>query len=144
MAERFRAVAVDLPGFGLSKPLREGFRLGPVSAHLSSLMQSLGHERYAIVGHSMGGLIASHLAASDPGVAGLVLISPSFPSEGAGRPIYARLGENRAPAGCSYASLSGAGLYAGPLGVRATERTSLMLRWWRDTSGLLRGPATRS
>ncbi len=96
MAERFRAVAVDLPGFGLSKPLREGFRLGPVSAHLSSLMQSLGHERYAIVGHSMGGLIASHLAASDPGVAGLALISPSFPSEGAGRPIYARLGENRA------------------------------------------------
>jgi pimeloyl-ACP methyl ester carboxylesterase len=99
LAERFRAVAVDLPGFGLSKPLKGGFRLGPVSAHLSSLMQSLGHERYAVVGHSMGGLIASHLAASDPGVAGLALISPSFPSEGAGRPIYARLGENRALGG---------------------------------------------
>jgi pimeloyl-ACP methyl ester carboxylesterase len=94
LERRYRAVAVDLPGFGLSRPLREGLRLGPVANHLSKLMRALGCERYAVIGHSMGGLFASYLAASDPGVVALALISPSIPLEEMGRPFYVRLGGN--------------------------------------------------
>ncbi len=94
LERRYRAVAVDLPGFGLSRPLREGLRLMPVANHISKLMRALGCERYAVIGHSMGGLFASYLAASDPGVVALALISPSIPLEEVGRPFYVRLGGN--------------------------------------------------
>ncbi|MDW8041756.1 MAG: alpha/beta hydrolase [Nitrososphaerota archaeon] len=79
LAEGFRVIAVDLPGFGLSERLREGCRLPWVTEHLLKLAEVLGLGSLSVVGLSMGGVIASHLAATHPErVRELVLVNPSL------------------------------------------------------------------
>jgi len=55
LSDRFHVVAVDLPGFGNSQPLPAGLSLDRVGTHLMALMDALALERFAVVGHSMGG-----------------------------------------------------------------------------------------
>lgn len=68
----FNAVAVDLPGFGASKPPRVGWS---TSEYASNLLPALvtGQPK-VLVGHSFGGRVALHLASMAPtAVSGLVL-----------------------------------------------------------------------
>jgi pimeloyl-ACP methyl ester carboxylesterase len=69
LAGRFRCVAVDLPGHGASS----GFPLSMEEALLQVywLVSDLGIERPVIVGHSLGGIMATIYAATFP-VAGVV------------------------------------------------------------------------
>jgi 3-oxoadipate enol-lactonase len=53
--ERFRAIRFDAPGFGDSEPAPEDYVLADV---LAGLLDSLGIERAALVGGSMGGKAA--------------------------------------------------------------------------------------
>jgi pimeloyl-ACP methyl ester carboxylesterase len=57
-------IAVDLPGFGHSPPLREGDVLTPEAlAHaVASLLDDLGVERAHVAGNSLGGWVALELA----------------------------------------------------------------------------------
>lgn len=77
-ASRNRVLALDLPGFGHSPG-----RAGEISMHgyaalLEELLGSLGMNDVALVGNSMGGLIAAEAAASFPQrVRRLVLVSPA-------------------------------------------------------------------
>jgi pimeloyl-ACP methyl ester carboxylesterase len=77
-AERHRVVAFDLPGFGAS-PMPEGrISIGGYVQTSLALLEALGIERAALVGNSMGGLIAAELALAAPGrVSHLALISPA-------------------------------------------------------------------
>ncbi|MER7848562.1 alpha/beta hydrolase [Kitasatospora sp. NPDC096077] len=75
-------LALDLPGYGRSAPPAEGVvtvegQATAVAAHLDRA----GHRRVHLVGNSLGGLTALHLAAHRPElVASLTLLAPVLPA----------------------------------------------------------------
>jgi len=78
IAERYRVYLVDLPGFGTMRRSRRRFVLAEAASWLSEWMDAVGLERAHLVGHSMGGCICLHLAASRPeAVRHLVLVAPA-------------------------------------------------------------------
>lgn len=70
LARDFTVVAVDLPGYGASRPLSEDERWTKrrVAAALVSLMQGLGHQRFSVVGHDRGARAGYRLVLDHPGV----------------------------------------------------------------------------
>lgn len=81
LAARGPVVAMDLPGFGRTPTLPEdpltvrGYR-----EFVLRTADALGWDRFTLHGNSMGGLIATHLAARHPDrVSALVLVSPALP-----------------------------------------------------------------
>ena len=80
----FDSIAVDLPGYGDSQSVPPG-GIAHMAANLVGLLDDLGLERAALVGHSMGGMVAQEVCASAPQrVAALVLActSPAFGKPG--------------------------------------------------------------
>lgn len=78
LATRGRAVAVDLPGFGLTPP-RGDWSLETHTAAVEELIDHLGSPAI-LVGNSLGALISQMVASRDPErVAAMVLISPAAP-----------------------------------------------------------------
>ncbi len=78
LAERLRTIAVDLPGYGYSPPIR-CHDLDSLTSVLVELLETLGKPA-VVIGNSMGGLLAERVAASRPElVADLVLIAPASP-----------------------------------------------------------------
>ncbi|WP_240046501.1 alpha/beta fold hydrolase [Paracraurococcus ruber] len=87
LADRFRLVRLDLPGFGLTGPDPTGdYSDERATAVLAALLDRLGIARAAVVGSSMGGRIAWRFAAARPDrVTKLVLMAPDgFASPGRG------------------------------------------------------------
>ena len=67
LAERYRVVALDLKGFGYSaRPPKGDYSLTAQAELVVGLMNQLGIERTAIVGHSMGGGVAMRIALASP------------------------------------------------------------------------------
>lgn len=81
--------AVDLLGFGLSEKGWAYDASHPAQARrVLGLMDALGIDRAVIVGHSMGGNVAAHIALSAPErVSGLVLVSAAILGESNGMQI---------------------------------------------------------
>jgi pimeloyl-ACP methyl ester carboxylesterase len=76
LAARFRVVAVDLPGHGLSSREAPDMSLSAQARYVIGLIDQLAVGRAVIVGHSMGGGVAQRIALARPSrVAGLVLIA---------------------------------------------------------------------
>jgi pimeloyl-ACP methyl ester carboxylesterase len=76
----FDAIALDLPGYGDS-PSIEPYTLAGLAATLQATLDAARLERVALVGHSMGGMVAQELMAIAPQrVGALVLLatSPAF------------------------------------------------------------------
>jgi len=87
-AAGFNAVAVDLPGYGES-PSIEPYTMASIAAALGDLVDALDAPRLALVGHSMGGMVAQEfMALASPAqrtrIAALVLMatSPAFGPSG--------------------------------------------------------------
>jgi pimeloyl-ACP methyl ester carboxylesterase len=79
-AAGYRAVALDLPGHGLSdKPSDQGrYCLESLMGSVRAVIASLGLQRPHVVAQSMGGTIMLELAVSrDPGLGRLVLVNPA-------------------------------------------------------------------
>jgi pimeloyl-ACP methyl ester carboxylesterase len=66
LAARCRVFAPDLPGFGESDPMPDGWGFADYSAFLSPLLTRLGLQRASLVGVSMGGGIALGFALEAP------------------------------------------------------------------------------
>lgn len=66
LAPTHRIVAFDLPGFGESAKPDLAYSLDFFTRTLATLVERLGLERFALVGHSLGGLIAASYAAAHP------------------------------------------------------------------------------
>lgn len=66
LAEQHRVIAVDLPGFGDSEPLVEDDDFEGYVRALQGLLDELGVPSVAVIGHSLGGLVALSLASLAP------------------------------------------------------------------------------
>jgi pimeloyl-ACP methyl ester carboxylesterase len=76
LAATHRVVAVDLPGFGASDHPRTPMSIDDHAELLAAFSERLALGLPVVVGHSMGGMITTALAARHPqSVSGLVLVS---------------------------------------------------------------------
>lgn len=63
----FRFVAVDLPGHGRSEPWRgEKLSIHDMAEELDKVVAALGIGRFALMGHSMGGMVAQQYCLEHP------------------------------------------------------------------------------
>jgi pimeloyl-ACP methyl ester carboxylesterase len=66
LARDFEVIAVDQRGIGRSDKPAGGYDTGTLAGDLVALMDALGHERLAVVGHDTGHFISYALAADHP------------------------------------------------------------------------------
>ncbi|MFC6023457.1 alpha/beta fold hydrolase [Plantactinospora solaniradicis] len=66
LARDFQVIAVDQRGIGLSDKPEDGYDAGTLAGDLIGLMDALGHQRFAVVGHDTGFVISYALAADHP------------------------------------------------------------------------------
>lgn len=79
LAERYRVIAVDLPGHGESSKRRGDHTPAYFGAVTRRLIDELGLEKVSFVGNSMGGRIALEVSATVPDrVSALVLLGPAL------------------------------------------------------------------
>ena len=75
LARRRRVLVPDLPGHGRSAPLARVDGLASFADHVARLAERLGMLPVAVVGHSLGGVVALRLAQRRPdGVSALALV----------------------------------------------------------------------
>lgn len=117
LAGRFRVVAYDLTGHGRSAAPRGRPELSDLSRQLAGLLDHLGITEAAIVGFSLGGMVARRFAQDDPArVSALVILhSPHRRTPEAQAAILARIEQAKV---------------AGPA---ATVEAALR-RWYTDTA----------
>jgi pimeloyl-ACP methyl ester carboxylesterase len=76
LANRYRVVRPDLPGSGRS-PARDGLSIPLFAEAMARVARSLGLERAHVIGHSLGSIVAQHLALREPKlVRSLALLGP--------------------------------------------------------------------
>jgi pimeloyl-ACP methyl ester carboxylesterase/CRP-like cAMP-binding protein len=79
MSQRFRAIAVDLPGYGASPPLPERVTIPAYADLLADFAERVTDGPVVLVGHSMGGMISLTMALRYPElVERMVLIGPTI------------------------------------------------------------------
>jgi pimeloyl-ACP methyl ester carboxylesterase len=57
LSKDFRVISVDLPGFGNSKILKDGFSIADAAAKILVLLDELGIKQCITIGHSLGGYV---------------------------------------------------------------------------------------
>src|SRR3954465_14185381 len=102
LADRFRVVALDVRGHGLSNPGAEGLGRRLAAADLATVLDQLDLRGAIVMGHSMGGMILGELCAGFPEVVGARLGGMVFMSTAVSRlvptaalPVWGRI-ERRA------------------------------------------------
>lgn len=70
----YRAVAVDMRGYGSSDKPPRGYDLPMLTADVAALVSALGEERAMLVGNDLGGLVAWSVAARHPNVVRSVVV----------------------------------------------------------------------
>lgn len=100
-AAGFQAILCDSLGYGLSdKPTDVDYTLEVMGSAVLGLMDTLGHQRFTIVGNSQGGAIAIHLALTVPDrVERLVLMAPGGLEE---REVFLQMPGIRSMMRCLY------------------------------------------
>jgi pimeloyl-ACP methyl ester carboxylesterase/CRP-like cAMP-binding protein len=79
MSQRFRAIAVDLPGYGASPPFPERVTIPAYTDLLADFAERVTDGPVVLVGHSMGGMISLTMALRYPElVERMVLIGPTI------------------------------------------------------------------
>jgi len=79
LSQRFRAIAVDLPGYGASPPLPERATISAYADVLVDFIERVTDGPAVLVGHSMGGMISLTMALRYPAlVERMVLIGPTI------------------------------------------------------------------
>lgn len=74
-----RAIAIDLRGHGRSRPPADGdYSIDALASDVAAAADHLGLTRFVLVGHSLGGTVATAFAGAHPDrVAGLLLLDPA-------------------------------------------------------------------
>jgi pimeloyl-ACP methyl ester carboxylesterase len=66
LARDFTVIAVDQRGVGMSDRPADGYDADTLAGDMVGLMDALGHEKFAVVGHDTGFIISYALAADHP------------------------------------------------------------------------------
>ncbi|PKU21890.1 alpha/beta fold hydrolase [Telmatospirillum siberiense] len=75
--DKYRWIFADLRGYGLSKPITGAYSLREAADDVLRLMDSYGHHRFHLVGHSMSGMISQYVAKiGGERLKSVVLVSP--------------------------------------------------------------------
>jgi pimeloyl-ACP methyl ester carboxylesterase len=78
LVDRYRVIAVDLPGHAASEAPPRGASMDDFAAVVAAVLDAEGVERAVVAGHSFGGLVALRLARTRPElVRGLLLVAPA-------------------------------------------------------------------
>jgi pimeloyl-ACP methyl ester carboxylesterase len=90
LARDFQVIAVDQRGRGLSDKPAAGYDTGTLATDLVALMDALGHERFAVVGHDTGFAIGYALAADHPDRIDRVALAeiPGSPGAAPSPPVF--------------------------------------------------------
>ena len=90
LARDFEVIAVDQRGSGLSDKPAGGYDTGTLADDLVALMDALGHERFAVVGHDTGFAISYALAADHPDRVERVALAeiPGSPGAAPSPPVF--------------------------------------------------------
>jgi pimeloyl-ACP methyl ester carboxylesterase/CRP-like cAMP-binding protein len=79
LSQRFRAIAVDLPGYGESPSLPQRVTIAAYADLLADFVEQVTDGPVVLVGHSMGGMISVTMALRHPAlVERMVLIGPTI------------------------------------------------------------------
>ncbi len=91
LARDFTVIAVDQRGIGLTEKPEGGYDAGTLAGDMIALMDALGHERFAVVGHDIGLVISYALASDHPDrVASLAVMEvPGPPTPDHSPPLFA-------------------------------------------------------
>ena len=93
LANGFRVLVMDLPGFGWSQAPPVAWGTADYAAHVERLMDELAITRASLVGHSFGGRIAISMSAGHPArVSRLVLVASAGIRPPRGIGYYVRVG----------------------------------------------------
>lgn len=76
LAQHYKVISLDLPGFGKSSVPREVWGLEDYANYLSHFINSLGITKIPVVGHSYGGGVGLYLAMQNKHVSRLMVFSP--------------------------------------------------------------------
>ena len=79
----YRAVAWDMPGYGRSAPI-EPYTFKGLAQSCIDLIDALQCESVALVGHSMGGMVAQELVLKDPQLVRKMVLAGTGPAGGEG------------------------------------------------------------
>ncbi|MGD6749130.1 alpha/beta fold hydrolase [Streptomyces sp. BH105] len=80
LADRFRVIAIDLPGQGHSERPERGYDTHAVAAHVHAAVQALGVSTYTLVAHDVGAWVAFSLALAFEGdLNGVALLDAGIP-----------------------------------------------------------------
>ena len=90
LARDFQVIAVDQRGIGLSDKPEDGYDTGSLANDFVGLMDALGHERFAVVGHDTGFAISYALAADHPDRVDRVALAeiPGSPGAAPSPPVF--------------------------------------------------------
>lgn len=77
----YRAVAWDMPGYGHSVPI-EPYTFKGLAESCIALIEGLDCEHVALVGHSMGGMVAQEVVARRPGLVSRLVLCGTSPAFG--------------------------------------------------------------
>ncbi|MGL4879433.1 MAG: alpha/beta fold hydrolase [Waterburya sp.] len=79
LSQQFHVIALDLPGCGQSDKPSINYRIGTFVDYLNGFVQTLDSERFSLIGHSLGAVIAINFALAYPNkVDKLVNVSGGF------------------------------------------------------------------
>lgn len=78
LAQDYRVIAPDLPGFGNSCPTTKNYQYDDFASVILAMIRSLGISQFHLIGHSMGGGIGINVASNHPSmVKSLILVDSS-------------------------------------------------------------------
>jgi 3-oxoadipate enol-lactonase len=80
-ADRYRAIAWDMPGYGASAPLPT-VSIAALARALHDFLRQGGATKPVLIGHSIGGMIVQQLLATTPDIAGAVVLAQTSPAFG--------------------------------------------------------------
>ena len=66
LSKHYRVICFDLPGFGNSKLLPDGFSIVDVATHVQKFLTDLRVHSCAVIGHSLGGYVTLELVNRSP------------------------------------------------------------------------------
>jgi 3-oxoadipate enol-lactonase len=79
LADRFELISYDLPGHG-ETPVPDGpYGVEDLSEQLATVLKGAGIGRAHVIGISLGGLIAQHFAAAEPGMVDRLVLCDTTP-----------------------------------------------------------------